>query len=200
MAHRLVKIQPPSGAIAGMMTTLDTTEGIWKAPANVSLVSIWDVTLTISHQAQEFLNLDSISGKSICAIRNFPGKGPLVWGARTLDGNNNDWRYINVVRTLTMIEQSCKLALEAFVFEPNDSNTWLRIKNMFSRYLEGLWRQGGIVGTTPDDGIFVLIGLNQSMTQADLDSGRLRCQIGVAISRPAEFTVITLEQKMETIP
>ena len=145
---------------------------------------------------QEDLNVP-LDGKSICAIRAFTGRGNLVWGARTLDSNSNDWRYINVRRTLIFIEQSVKEAIKAYVFEPNDVNTWIQVKAMISNFLNNLWNQGALVGAKPTDAYGVRIGLGTTMTAEDINNGIMRISIVIALVRPAEFIVISLEQKMQ---
>jgi len=144
---------------------------------------------------QEGLNVD-ISGKSINAIRMFPGMGVLVWGARTLDGNSLDWRYIPVRRTITMLEQSCKLAVKDYVFAPNIANTWVEIQSMISNFLTNIWKQGGLAGSTPEDAFSVHVGLGSTMTPEDILEGILRVQIKVALVRPAEFIILQFEQQM----
>jgi phage tail sheath protein FI len=191
-----VNILPPSGAMAGVYATVDNTEGVWKAPANVTPVSVSDLTLRINDTMQQDLNVDAASGKSVNAIRFFNGQGVLVWGARTLDGNSQDWRYINVRRTMTMIEQSCKLAIHLFVFAPNDSNTWSSIKSMLSSFLTSIWKQGGLMGAKAADAFTVEVGLGTTMTAQDMLNGVMRVDIKVAVTRPAEFIVISLEQEM----
>ncbi|NNE78022.1 MAG: phage tail sheath family protein, partial [Pricia sp.] len=113
---------PPSGAIAGVYAAVDSSRGVWKAPANVSLNRVKKPTVHLENSEQDGLNV-SDTGKSINAIRFFTGKGVLVWGARTLDGNSNEWRYISVRRFFNMVEESVMKATERFVFEPNDANT-----------------------------------------------------------------------------
>ena len=103
----------------------------------------------MSHQDQEDLNVDSTAGKSINAIREFTGKGTLVWGARTLAGNDNEWRYISVRRLFNLIEESTQKATAFAVFEPNDATTWLKVKAMIESYLYGLWEQGALAATKP---------------------------------------------------
>ena len=125
-----MNLLPPSGAIAGVYTSVDNSRGVWKAPANVSLNSVDAPSADFNRNMTDNLNVDAVSGKSINAIRSFPGIGTMVFGARTLDGNSQDWRYISVRRTLIMMEQSIKLALRAYVFEPNDDNTWVTVKSM----------------------------------------------------------------------
>ena len=119
-----VNLLPPSGAIAGVITTVDNNVGVWKAPANRSMNSVSTLPIYLTSDEQVPLNVDASSGKSINVIRSFTGKGILIWGARTLDGNSQDWRYLSVRRTMNFLEQSCKLAAQAYVFAPNDKNTW----------------------------------------------------------------------------
>jgi uncharacterized protein len=191
-----LNLLPASAAMAGVYTSVDNTRGVWKAPANVSLSAVISVSISVSNNEQENLNVD-ISGKSICVIRDFIGKGTLVWGARTLNGNDNDWRYINVRRTGIMIEQSIKLALFSFVFEPNEANTWVIIKSTVENFLTNLWKQGCLVGAKPEDAFFVNIGLGITMTANDILEGRLRLTMGVAMVRPAEFIIISFEQMQQ---
>jgi len=182
--------------MAGVYTTVDNTRGVWKAPANVSLNGVIRPAVNISHDEQEDLNVNP-TGKSVNAIRSFVGKGTLVWGARTLDGNSLDWRYINVRRTLIMFEQSLKLAAKEYVFEANDANTWITIKSMARNFLTGVWRRGGLAGASPDDAFSVHVGLGETMTPEDIREGILRMTILVALTRPAEFIEITFQQQMQ---
>jgi uncharacterized protein len=191
-----LNLLPASAAMAGIYTNVDNSRGVWKAPANVSLSAVISASITVSNAQQEDLNMP-LSGKSVCAIRNFVGKGTLVWGARTLNGNDNDWRYINVRRTGIMIEQSIKLALSSFVFEPNEANTWVSIKSMVENFLTNLWKQGCLAGAKPEDAFFVNIGLGTTMTANDILEGRLRLTMGVAMVRPAEFIIISFEQMQQ---
>ncbi|OEJ99400.1 phage tail protein [Flavivirga aquatica] len=198
LKHFLEKLNlmPPSAAMAGIYTTVDNNEGVWVAPANVGVQGVVAPAVKIDLKAQEDLNMP-LDGKSVCAIRSFPGKGVLVWGARTLDGNSNDWRYINVRRTLIYIEQSVKEAASAYVFAPNDANTWVSVKSMISNFLLGLWNQGGLVGTKPADAFSVTIGLGSTMTGDDILNGKMIVAVKVAVSHPAEFIEITFQQEMQ---
>ena len=198
--HVLAKINtlPPSGAMAGVYTAVDNSLGVWCAPANVSLTAVTDVTLQITDQSQGSLNVDPVTGKSINAIRRFPGFGVTVWGARTLDGNSQDWRYVNVRRTVIMIEQSVKLALRAYVFAPNVSNTWSLIQSMITSFLTGVWSQGGLVGSTAAAAFEVAVGLGSTMTPDDILNGILRMTARVAVTHPAEFIVITISQQQQS--
>ncbi len=188
---------PPSGAMAGLYTSVDNSRGVWKSPANVSVNMVNAPSVNISNEGQEKLNVDAEAGKSINVIRTFPGIGTLVWGGRTLDGNSQDWRYINVRRTLIMIEQSLKLAARAYVFEPNDANTWITVKSMISNFLTNLWKQGALAGAAPEQAFDVQIGLGATMTADDILDGKMLITVKVAIVRPAEFIVITFQQQMQ---
>lgn len=194
--QRKLNLLPPSGAMAGIYTMVDNARGVWKAPANVSLAGVISPAVNISHDEQEDLNVTT-AGKSINAIRSFIGEGVLVWGARTLDGNSLDWRYINVRRTMIMIEESLRLATKAYVFEPNVSGTWVTIKGMANNFLTSVWKRGGLAGASPEDAFSVAVGLGETMTPEDILEGILRVTILVAVSRPAEFIEITFQQQMQ---
>jgi uncharacterized protein len=188
---------PPSGAIAGLYTLVDSSRGVWKAPANVSIAMVNAPAVNISHDEQKQLNVDVMAGKSINVIRPFPGIGTLVWGGRTLDGNSLDWCYVNVRRTLIMLEQSIKLAARAYVFEPNDSTTWITVKSMIDNFLNNLWKQGALAGAAPEQAFDVQIGLGATMTPQDILEGKMLISVKVAVVRPAEFIVITFQQMMQ---
>ena len=191
-----LNVLPPSAAMAGVYTMVDNSRGVWKAPANVSLNSVVSPSINITHDDQEDLNVTT-QGKSINAIRTFIGEGVLVWGARTLDGNSLDWRYISVRRTLIMLEESIRLAAKAYVFEANDANTWVTIKSMIRNFLTGIWKRGGLAGSSPDDAFSVHVGLGETMTSDDILEGILRVTVLVAVTRPAEFIEITFQQQMQ---
>ncbi len=194
-AARKLNLLPPGAAMAGLYTMVDNTRGVWKAPANISVNGVTAPAVNISHYQQESLNVHP-QGKSINAIRSFIGEGVLVWGARTLDGNSLDWRYVNVRRTMIMLEESCKLAAKAMVFEPNVAGTWLTIKSMIQNFLTGIWKRGGLMGAVPDDAFSVHVGLGETMTPEDVLEGILRVTVLVAMVRPAEFIEITFQQLM----
>jgi phage tail sheath protein FI len=194
----LANILPPSGAMAGVITTTDNQYGVWEAPANTSIVGVSSLPIRLSETQQGPLNMDAVSGKSINAIRQFNGLGILVWGARTLDGNSQDWKYLSVRRTITYIEQSCKLAARAYVFQPNDKNTWEAVNAMISSFLTSMWQQGGLMGSKPSDAFSVACGLGTTMTADDILNGFLNVTIQVAVVHPAEFIVITFSQQMAT--
>ncbi|MEO0975582.1 MAG: phage tail sheath C-terminal domain-containing protein, partial [Pseudomonadota bacterium] len=175
-----LNLLPPSAAMAGIYTMVDNSRGVWKAPANVSLNGVISPAVNITHDDQADLNITT-QGKSINAIRTFVGEGTLVWGARTLDGNSNDWKYVNVRRTMIMLEESIKLASKAYVFEPNDANTWVTMKSMIRNFLNGIWKRGGLAGASADDAFSVHVGLGETMTPEDILEGILRITVLVAI-------------------
>ncbi|HEX6427319.1 MAG TPA: phage tail sheath C-terminal domain-containing protein, partial [Niastella sp.] len=142
------------------------------------------------------LNVDAVSGKSINAIRAFTGKGTLIFGARTLAGNDNEWRYISVRRFFNMVEESTKKATEPFVFESNDANTWVRVQGMIENFLTTLWRQGALQGAKPEHAFYVAVGLGKTMTALDILEGRMIVEIGMAVVRPAEFIILRFSHKM----
>lgn len=187
---------PPSGAVAGVYAATDRTRGVWKAPANVSLTNVIAPSVTFTKTELENLNVDAVAGKSVNAIRSFLGKGTLVYGARTLAGNDNEWRYISVRRFFNMVEESSKNATEAFVFEPNDANTWVKVQGMLENFLTVLWRQGALQGAKPEHAFYVAVGLGKTMTSLDILEGRMIVEIGMAVVRPAEFIILRFSHKM----
>lgn len=195
--EKLSPTLPPSSAMAGVYAKVDGSRGVWKAPANVSLNAVYDLTAKISEAEQGSMNIDPTSGKSVNAIRLFQGKGFLVWGARTLSGNDNEWRYVNVRRFFIMVEESSKKATMQFVFEPNDANTWVKLRAMLENYLTLLWRQGALAGAKPEHAFYVRCGLGQTMTAQDILEGRLIVEIGMAAVRPAEFIILRFSHKMQ---
>jgi len=191
-----MNLMAPSAGMAGIYTSVDSNRGVWKAPANVGVQGAISPAIKIDNTAQEDLNTP-LNGKSVCAIREFPGMGILVWGARTLDGNSNDWRYINVRRTVNYIDQSIKNAIKAYVFEPNDANSWRNVKNLIDNFLTELWKQGGLAGSKSTDAFSVRVGLGSTMTNVDIQNGFMRVMVMVALVRPAEFIVISFQQEMQ---
>ena len=187
---------PPSSAVAGIYATVDNARGVWKAPANINVSSVIKPTIEFSNLEQDQMNVDPVGGKSVNAIRSFVGKGTLVWGARTLAGNDNEWRYINVRRLFNFVEESTKKATEQFVFEPNDANTWVRVQAMIENFLTVLWRQGALQGVKPEHAFYVAVGLGKTMTALDILEGRMIVEIGMAAVRPAEFIILRFSHKM----
>jgi len=187
---------PPASAMAGIYAAVDNSRGVWKAPANVSVNAVIQPTIQFSNLEQDQMNVDVGAGKSVNAIRAFVGKGTLVWGARTLAGNDNEWRYVNVRRFFNFVEESTKKATEQFVFEPNDANTWVRVQAMIENFLTVLWRQGALQGIKPEHAFYVAVGLGKTMTPLDILEGRMIIEIGMAVVRPAEFIILRFSHKM----
>lgn len=188
---------PPSAAVAGIYARVDEQRGVWKAPANLVVSSIFGPSVKVDDQEQEGLNVDPTSGKSVNAIRSFTGKGTLVWGARTLAGNDNEWRYVPVRRLFIMVEESLKKSTAWVVFEPNDANTWVRVRAMIENFLTTLWRSGALAGAITEEAFFVKVGLNETMTSQDILEGRMIIEIGMAAVRPAEFIILRFIHKMQ---
>jgi len=186
-----------SGAVAGVYANVDSNRGVWKAPANVSISSISGLSLNVTDDDQSVMNVDAGSGKSVNAIRAFTGKGILVWGARTLAGNDNEWRYVPVRRFFNMVEESVKKATGTFVFEPNDANTWVKVRAMIENFLTLQWRNGALAGAKPEDAFFVKVGLGQTMSAQDILEGRMIVEIGMAAVRPAEFIILRFSHMMQ---
>jgi phage tail sheath protein FI len=187
---------PPSAAMAGIYAAIDNSRGVWKAPANVSVNAVVAPTIQFTNVEQDQLNVDPVAGKSVNAVRPFIGKGTLVWGARTLAGNDNEWRYINVRRLFIFVEESVKKATEQFVFEANDANTWVKVQGMIENFLTTLWRQGALQGVKPEHAFYAAVGLGKTMTALDILEGRMIVEIGMAAVRPAEFIILRFSHKM----
>jgi len=190
-------VLPPSATMAGVYATVDSNRGVHKAPANVGLNYVIAPTEKISDAEQEGMNVHADGGKSINAIRTFAGKGTLVWGARTLDGNSNEWRYVPVRRFFNMVEESVQNATERFVFEPNTANTWARVQGMIENFLTQQWKAGALAGATPEQAFYVSVGLNQTMSAQDILEGKMHIEIGMAAVRPAEFIVLKFSHKLQ---
>lgn len=189
---------PPSGAVTGVYAKTDGTRGVWKAPANVALADVIEPVIKLNSVTQEDLNVDPDSGKSINAIRAFASKGTLVWGARTLAGNDNEWRYVPVRRFFNMVEESVKKSTYWAVFETNDANTWVKVRGMIENYLTQKWREGALAGATTKEAFFVRCGLGTTMTAQDILEGRMNVEIGMAVVRPAEFIILKFSHKLQT--
>jgi phage tail sheath protein FI len=187
---------PPSGAVAGVYASVDNSRGVWKAPANVGLSQVVRPAIELSNLDQDLMNIDPTAGKSVNAIRAFAGRGTLIWGARTLAGNDNEWKYVPVRRLFIFVEESVRKATAQFVFEPNDANTWVRVQAMIENFLTIQWRQGALQGIKPEHAFFVAVGLGRTMTPLDILEGRMNVEIGMAAVRPAEFIVLRFSHKM----
>jgi phage tail sheath protein FI len=187
---------PPSSTIAGVYAKVDADRGVWKAPANVPLIGVIKPSIDYTNVVSDAMNVDPTAGKSVNAIRPFVGKGTLVWGARTLAGNDNEWRYVPVRRFFIFAEESIKKATEQFTFEPNDANTWVKLQAMIENFLTTQWRSGALQGIKPEHAFFVAVGLGKTMTALDVLEGRLIVEIGLAVVRPAEYLILRFSHKM----
>ena len=188
-------VLPPSAGMAGVFTEIDSTRGVWNAPANIAMRSVIEPTVRVNNELQADLNVP-LNGKAIDVIRQFPGRGNVVWGARTLLGNSNDWRYIQVRRTIIYIEQSIQEAMMPFVFAANDGKTWSTVVSAVSNFLQRTWSQGGLMGATPAEAYTVECGLGSTMTAQDILEGYMIVQVQLQLLRPAEFIVLTFKQRM----
>lgn len=188
---------PPSAAVAGAYASVDRDRGVWRAPANISLNATIAPVTRVTDTDQQDLNVDSTAGKSINVVRAFAGKGTLIWGARTLAGNDNEWRYVPVRRLFITIEESTRKASAFAVFEPNDPTTWLKVKGMIESYLYSLWERGALAGSKPEAAYYVNVGLGRTMTAQDVLEGRLIVEIGIAPVHPAEFVVLRFMHRLQ---
>ena len=179
---------PPSGAIMGIYARSDNSRGVHKAPANEVVRACVGLDCQFNKGEQDILN-----PKGVNLIRSFPGQGIRVWGARTVSSNPS-WKYINVRRLFIFIEETIKANTSWAVFEPNDEALWVRVKRTISVFLTNQWRNGSLAGTSADEAFFVNIG-RDTMSQDDIDNGRLVCVIGVAPVKPAEFVIFRITQK-----
>ena len=187
---------PPSPFVAGAYATIDRNKGVHYAPANIGLNRVIGPAVRVSDTINASFNVDPTSGKSINVIRAFTGRGTLVWGARTLAGNDNEYRYVPVRRLMLMIEESIEKATNQFVFAPNDRTTWVRVQTMIENFLFTQWRAGALQGEKPEHAYQVLVGLGVTMTADDILNGLMRLTVRVAPVRPAEFIEITFEQML----
>ena len=179
---------PPSGSVMGIYARSDNTRGVHKAPANEVVRGCIGLDTQFNKGEQDILN-----PKGINLIRSFPGQGIRVWGARTATSNPS-WKYVNVRRLFIFIEESIRANTNWAVFEPNDEVLWVRVQRTISVFLENLWRGGSLAGSAPEEAFFVNIG-RDTMSQDDIDNGRLICVIGVAPVKPAEFVIFRISQK-----
>lgn len=179
---------PPSGSVVGIYARSDNTRGVHKAPANETVRACVGLDCQFNKGEQDILN-----PKGVNLIRAFPGMGIRVWGARTATSNPS-WKYVNVRRLFIFIEESIRANTNWAVFEPNDETLWVRVKRTIDVFLNGLWRNGYLAGSASSEAFFVNIG-RDTMSQDDIDNGRLICVIGVAPVKPAEFVIFRISQK-----
>ncbi len=190
-----MNIAPPSGLLAGVWTKSDAQSGVWNAPANIALAGVNGPLYNMSDGEQSGFNVPT-NGQAIDVLRAQPGRGTVVWGARTLDGNSNDYRYVQVRRTLIYVEQSIKTALQSYVFAPNDATTWATVTASISSFLTGLWQQGGLMGAKSSDAFTVSCGLGTTMTSQNVLDGYMIVAVTLQMIHPAEFIELTFTQTM----
>ena len=178
---------PPSGALAGIFSRSDTERGVHKAPANQVVKGIRGFVTQVTAAEQELLNPEGVN-----VLRFFEGRGNLVWGARTIS-SDPEWKYVNIRRLLIFLEHSIDKSTQWAVFEPNNERLWESIRRQLAAFLASIWRSGALMGRTPEEGFFVRCD-RTTMTQNDLDNGRLVCLIGIAPLRPAEFVIFRIGQ------
>jgi hypothetical protein len=179
---------PPSGSVLGVYARSDNTRGVEKAPANEVLRGVTGLAVQYNKGEQDILN-----PKGVNLIRSFTGQGIRIWGARTLSSNAL-WKYVNIRRLFIFIEESIKAGTNWVVFEPNDERLWARVHRTIDAFLTRVWRSGALMGASPNEAFFIDIGRN-TMTQDDIDNGRLICVIGIAPVKPAEFIIFRITQK-----
>jgi phage tail sheath protein FI len=191
-ATRLV---PPSGHIAGIFARTDIERGVHKAPANEAVRGTTDLEFPVTTAMQDVLN-----PRNVNCIRDFRsnGQGIRLWGART-SSSDPEWKYVNVRRLFMFVEESVDEGTQWVVFEPNDDATWAKVRRAITDFLTGLWRSGALIGSTQNEAFFVRCD-RTTMTQDDIDNGRLIAVIGIAPLRPAEFIILRISQKTAEAP
>jgi uncharacterized protein len=187
-----VRIVPPGGAVAGVYVRTDIQRGVNKAPANEPVLGALDTEVAVDQADQ-----NDLSRAGVNVIRRFTGRGMLVWGSRTTS-NDSIWKYISVRRTVIYLEDSIARGTEWVVFEPNDAITWGKIKQSIVDFLNKSWENGILLGSKPNEAFFVRCD-RSTMTQADIDGERLIVEVGVALTRPAEFIIIRVAHQMERV-
>lgn len=184
-------VLPPGFAALARQNAADRAQGPWQPAANSAIASARQLQVSLPQATLDDFNLP-VDGKAINNIKSIPGRGPVLWGARTFDGNSNEWRYMTVRRTFSAIEYALKRNLEYLVFEANNANTWAAARSRADGLLDRLWRQGAMAGETPEEAFYVNVGLGESMTPQDILEGRLIIDVGMAIARPMEFVLVRI--------
>jgi uncharacterized protein len=185
---------PPSGFVAGVLARIDAARGVWRRPAGgeADLKGATDLAVHLTDTQGESLN-----GQGINCLRQFPGRGVLVWGARTLDGSDaraSEWKYVPVRRTALFLGESIWGGTEWAVFEPNDEPLWARLRLSVGNFMHGLFKHGAFQGNAPKEAYFVKCD-RDTTTQDDIDRGVVNILVGFAPLKPAEFVVLTIAQR-----
>lgn len=178
--------RPCAPAVAGVFARIDAGQGVWKAPAGTEAT----VNGVLSREATS-RETEELTRRRVNALRTFPAVGPVIWGARTAS-DDPDWKYVPVRRLALFLERSIEQGLQWVVFEPNDEPLWAAVRLVVDNFLFDLWRQGALTGTTPREGYVVRCD-RSTMTQADIDAGRLVVEVGIAPLKPAEFLVLRIQ-------
>lgn len=187
------RIVPPCGAVLGVIARTDRRVGVWKAPANEALSHVLQPQYPETQASGWF----DVSQASINLIRSFPGRGTRVWGCRTLAGEaGSPFRYVQVRRLVTWIGANLRERCRFAVFEPNHEVTWFQLRGLCSAWLRQLWLDGGLAGADETSAYSVQVGLNETMTQADIDAGHLLIRVAVAVLDAAERIEIKLVLKL----
>jgi phage tail sheath protein FI len=179
---------PPSGGIAGVYSRVDSTRGVYKAPANELFRTALGLKYSLTDAEQELLN-----PKGINCIREFSGRGIRVWGARTIS-SNPEWRYINVRRLFCMVEQAIQNGTNWVVFEPNTRDLWKKITRNITSFLLNIWRSGALFGDSPEEAFYVRCD-DELNPPESIDAGYVVVELGIAPAKPAEFVVFRVSQK-----
>lgn len=179
---------PPSGFICGIFARNDIARSVSKSPGNEIVRGALRFERNISHAEQEVLN-----PRGVNCLRFFPGRGNRLWGARTAS-SDPEWKYIGPRRYFLFLEHSIDRSTQWAVFENNGPQLWANVREAVTSFLYNEWRNGNLLGSTPEEAFFVRVD-RSTMTQNDLDNGRLICLIGVAVLKPAEFVVFRIGQK-----
>lgn len=187
---------PPSAAIAGIYASVDRTRGVWKAPANVVLSGVIGPSVELSAVEHGEFNVDGVNGRSINVIKSNSAGDVLVMGARTMDGNSNEWRFVSTRRFFIMVEESIANSVQWAVFEPNDANTWARVQSSVENFLTQKWREGALFGGSPAEAFSVSVGLGRTMTADDILKGIMRVNIAMRVVTPAEVVELQFSHKI----
>lgn len=179
---------PPSGHVAGVWARTDATRGVWKAPANEVVRGIVRLENDVTTGEQDLLN-----PRGVNCIRSFGANGMRIWGARTLALSDPSWRYVPVRRLFIYLEESIRTGTQWAVFEPNDRDLWERVKRTINAFLRGMWRQGALVGATPEQAFYVKCDESNNPPDS-VDEGKLIVEVGVSPVKPAEFVIFRISQ------
>jgi phage tail sheath protein FI len=193
-------ILPSCSAIAGAYVTTDRSKGVWKSPANLDLACVSEPVVSISSHNGNILNVDTDIIKTINSIRALSVKGreTLVWGARTLAGDENEGQYVPVCRFIIMVKESLIRSTSWAAFELNNEDTWKRVCSMIEKYLILKWQEGALAGVIPRQAFYVNCGLGSTMTDHDILDGRMNIEIGLAVLSPSDYLTIRITHQMRS--